>query len=799
MMMRESIIFAGALLLSGCFGGSGGGTATSETGGLFDNLQPKDVDLQGMAVTQNAKPQVANVEPQMVSKSDNQAVMPAAAPAVVAANVDDVATQEVSSGENITVTIAYNAKQAYPDGLVFQIQLIEKPDHDGPGKVWNIDGGSVTDVPAGPGNLEVEAFLPYDIPTGDYVLLGSVLEETQVDPETYDINKDLGVAKLPLKVVQADHPDMEISALSFSTDYLGMSQHPEFAEGGFTIEPNISGAVDVFNAGGTEREAELELVWETSNGKSGRLALVDEMDGTISDTLKIVIPPTEEEGYIVPLNGFLSSTDYQLLLPDAPDLGTSAAEIPRLKITARLSDPQNSSGDGEEDNAVSENLAFLLDESLDLFHEEDYTASDPGVETVGEVQTKSSIMASQITEKSAISPELQNMLKRIVNGEPLGKTWNPVWGRSDRFAIKPSFKYEVKLAMNPWPQATADAAAGVNVVALNTFNLELTKLEANGILSALPIGNNTAASTTKRRYGGALSFKFLGAKMVDENDIANEDVTPIATSEFGDPAGGDSTGGDSTGGENPQEKAITSKTVVAAKDKAATYKKKVGVGKKGTTFNKTWETDRTLGTARFFVGPVPLSISGGVKGSLGVGATFAVVGLALDAKAVAPVKLDGYVRGGVDLVAVSAGVNGTINMLDLGAVGAGKFGLDAWTDEGSSDLNIGIGMKSAAFIGNAKAGDVDPYDNAARKESKLSAIKASVNLYANASVPKICWIPETWITPSIPYPCGFATEKYNFDFYRSPWLFEKNVPIFEWSKQIELFRLDTNNLVMPSI
>lgn len=746
-MIKKAVVLAGLFLLSGCGGGSGGGSSVSDTSDadkLYGDLGAKDVEFQGMVVVQDANPQTA-------LRSGNQMAVSGEA-----AKVSDEATQEVSSGENISVTVAYTAKQAYPNGLVFQLQLIEKPSGNAEGKVWQIDGGSILDVPVGPGSLEIEAFLPYDIPSGDYVLLGSVLEEVQVDPATYDIDKDLGFAKLPIKVVQASQPDMEIAAIAFFDDYLGMSQYPEFEEDDFTIDPNISGMVDVYNAGPTEREAEVELVWETNSGKSGVLFLADETDGTLGDRLKIVIPPTQEEPYVVPVNGFLSSEDYQALLEDAPDLETSSDEIPKLKITARLYDPQNATGDSEEDNAISMDLAFLLDETLDLFYEEDYATTDPGDDDVS--------TAAKVSAKSTL---MQETLKRLVSGEALGDKWNPVWGKTSRFAIKPSFKYEAKLGMLPWPQATAEAAAGVSVVALDDFSIEVTKLEASGLLSALPVGTNTADSTKKRRYGGAVTFKFLGAKIVDEDNITSESVTTIATDQLGNS--------------------------VDPKDKAATYKQKVTVSKTGTSINKSWETDQVLGSARFFVGPVPLSITGGVKGKLSIGAQFEVAGLALEAKALAPASLDGYVRGGVDAYLVSAGVNGTVNLLSLGGVGAGKFGLEAWADEGSSDLKIGIGLKSAAFIGDANAGNVDPFEESERQKSKVSAIRASVGLYANAKAPKICW---SW---GLPYPCGFTNKEYGFDFYKSPWVFQKHIPIFGWSKQFELFYLDADNTLHSSI
>ena len=74
-------------------------------------------------------------------------------------------------------------------------------------------------------------------------------------------------------------------------------------------------------------------------------------------------------------------------------------------------------------------------------------------------------------------------------------------------------------------------------------------------------------------------------------------------------------------------------------------------------WNLSWQEEVTLGTARFFVGPIPLSISGGVSGSIGFGAQLeAASGVISAGGEILSVSMSGFAQGGVDVGFASGGI-----------------------------------------------------------------------------------------------------------------------------------------------
>jgi hypothetical protein len=74
-------------------------------------------------------------------------------------------------------------------------------------------------------------------------------------------------------------------------------------------------------------------------------------------------------------------------------------------------------------------------------------------------------------------------------------------------------------------------------------------------------------------------------------------------------------------------------------------------------WNLSWQEEVTLGTARFFVGPIPLSVSGGVSGSLAFGAELeSASGVITAGGEILSVSMSGFAEGGVDVGFASGGI-----------------------------------------------------------------------------------------------------------------------------------------------
>lgn len=752
------------IVLSGCLDSNSTVTVNTNntaTQSLYSDLSPKNVNVQSLKITQSSNPNTA-----LKSNESNQIVQ--------SHSIFDTPNQKITSGENITINVNFNAQQDYPEGIVIALDLIEQPKKansqnqspssttQSPPKIWHLDSGSVADIKVGENNLEIEAFIPYEVTSGNYVLLGHVLEDKSQNQEGYHIDQDQSIAKLPLTIYQPPAPDAELADIEFAIDYMGMSNYPEFEEDGYSVEPDIQANISVYNSSQSERELYISLDWVLEN-KEGSLALLDDTDDSIGDLLSIIIPPTQEEPYIVPLNAYLSVKDYDHLLNYAPDLdATPQVPLPRLELVARIYDPKVEETYDTDDNTIETELAFLLDDKLDLFYEDEELNNDS-------IQTKA------LTSRSLSlgNQTYKKILQSLLNGEVLGSEWEKTWGKKERFAIEPSTKFELKVGALPWPQASVEAGAELKFYLFEKEKepegKEIAKLEGSGILSARPITKiNENNKTKKRRFGGALSFEFLGATIIDEDNITQEDPNEVDKQSWG-------------AAEN-------------SKEKAKTYTTQISVSKTGTSIGKSWETDKEFTKVRFFIGPVPLSISSGIKGELKVEGNFEVEGVDLAAKAVVPAKLQAFIRGGIDAIAVAAGVQGTLDIIDIGAVGAGRFGLTAWEDKKDKEqLNIGLELKMAAFVGDSEAPEVDAFDKEKREDSKISAIRGKMGLYARARKPKICW---SW---GIPYPCGLDWANYNLNLYSSPWLFQRHQPIVNWSSRFELLNIDKQNNVKLAI
>jgi len=149
----------------------------------------------------------------------------------------------------------------------------------------------------------------------------------------------------------------------------------------------------------------------------------------------------------------------------------------------------------------------------------------------------------------------------------------------------------------------------------------------------------------------------------------------------------------------------------------------------------SWSEERTLGSARFFAGPIPISVSGGVRGSLGFGAALSFSGGKVVATGdIFSVSMSGFARGGVDVGFASGGVGASLLVLN-----------EKLSVSGVADLSE-VGRRRVAM-------SLVAYN-------RLKAIQGEFYLFARYPVYRFC--------------CSIRTQESRLTLYRTGALYNKN-------------------------
>lgn len=149
----------------------------------------------------------------------------------------------------------------------------------------------------------------------------------------------------------------------------------------------------------------------------------------------------------------------------------------------------------------------------------------------------------------------------------------------------------------------------------------------------------------------------------------------------------------------------------------------------------SWSEERTLGSARFFAGPIPISVSGGVRGSLGFGAALSFSGGKVVATGdIFSVRMSGFARGGVDVGFASGGVGASLLVLN-----------EKLSVSGVADLSqVGRRRVAMSLVAN----------------NRLKAIQGEFYLFARYPVYRFC--------------CSIRTKESRLTLYRTGALYNKN-------------------------
>ncbi len=167
----------------------------------------------------------------------------------------------------------------------------------------------------------------------------------------------------------------------------------------------------------------------------------------------------------------------------------------------------------------------------------------------------------------------------------------------------------------------------------------------------------------------------------------------------------------------------------------------------------TWKEKSTLFHARFPVGPIMLGILGGIDGELSVASPIEFeeqdIGAKLSIKPTVSADIGVFVDGEVNYELVKAGVEINLSLAQTGVEG---------------NLN-GILKLEEDQIKFAVETEADPF---------IRFIQSDFFFYAGTRT-RIKWC-SSW---GVPYPCGIGWDTWDIPIYSTPWLYNKEMVLFQ--------------------
>lgn len=197
------------------------------------------------------------------------------------------------------------------------------------------------------------------------------------------------------------------------------------------------------------------------------------------------------------------------------------------------------------------------------------------------------------------------------------------------------------------------------------------------------------------------------------------------------------------------EMVIFNNTVFEDENYTAKYEK---------SWDRSWEEEKVLAQARFFVGPIPMQVEAGVSGNLGFELAVGYNAELYGGGDLFHVDFGAFGRGGISLLIASGGVQAVFNLID------NTFSLD-------STAGFALASSEQAsphiYYSTELADDID-------------AVSGQFGLYAD--VKGIKWCKKLFI----PYPCGSKTTRYDLWLYQTPSVINKTWTLLEKEGQVDI-------------
>lgn len=155
--------------------------------------------------------------------------------------------------------------------------------------------------------------------------------------------------------------------------------------------------------------------------------------------------------------------------------------------------------------------------------------------------------------------------------------------------------------------------------------------------------------------------------------------------------------------------------------------------------NKTWYKEEVILSEKFLVGPVPMEVDFGLKGRSELKSSFGLERDLYFSGSVPDLELDAFLRGGLDLELIKAGIEGDLDFIDLNLATKNSLGVE-FLKYGMGDAN------STLFAVEAKS----------HTGYGIHALSGKFGIYYNFE--KLKWCKKYFIK----YPCGMKYGQKNF-------------------------------------
>ncbi|MGB5598463.1 MAG: hypothetical protein WBM66_07055, partial [Thiothrix litoralis] len=602
------------------------------------------------------------------------------------------------SGNFYDIDVDFSAKEDHPDGLDFEITLVNTAD-----KSSEIIDALVSDpITAGDTKVTLDTLIPAEVTTGEYILIAKVLKEdlaeisehgssaTEETVKSIDKIPEIGGINVRIEhdenATQVDMVDAEIEEPYIDLEYPG-----DFAEDGYTFESVGDAYISVFNTSQNSQNVIITGTLILDNGNEYALGLLDTEKDEITDELQYNIPSNGEESSDLSVVYFVHEEDYADVLAYSPDFSLSEdAEEAIANIRWELK---------SADTDVIDTSAFETEVSLAKFSSTEEFNDEPLTEQASSQNRLASKSASEIAAEIFNSGKLFGFE---------GKD-SKVFGNKDKFALSGSYEYNAE-ALWSLPSASAKGNADISVHILKAQS-KLISVESSVQASYKTINpkfkDAAKKAALKRRTGMKIEVAAIGVTFYSKNTM--EEEVP-----------------------KESEAAFEQLSQQDKEDKVNQYQEEAKEEKKGLSMPKyEWKEKKVVISTRFIIGPVPLKIEGGFSGSIKINTGLGLEGVGVALTAEIPVKASAFMTGGIDVVVTKAGIEGEIELLDfyVGKRTVGNDGSPSWSPTG---VTAGLRLKDNKLVASASA----------QTDIKLNAIRGKVSLYASTRT-KVKWC-KSW-------------------------------------------------------
>lgn len=615
-------------------------------------------------------------------------------------DADNASSLSLTAGEFHHFNISFTADNKQAEDVKFEVSLVGNND-DLEQTEEIVLGGTSVSVSTGTNVLTINALIPKNINPGKYLLVAKAVDdgfESKIKGDN-DLQGISEIGSINVTIIGSENPtDINLTKVDMSSGYIDLVSPGKFS-GEYTSLPMGSANLALYNTALDEKEIKISAELSIEGGQVISLGLLNNKTGTVVDSISHAIYPMGKNND-----------------PIGVDVAYFIKESDYQKILQTIPGITSGGIDGVK-ATINWNIATSNDENIFI----DNLSSNVNItKSINE----NSIGEKQYAAKASASDIANGMLFSFGESPTLN------FGSKQFFGIDVVSKY---LVNGYWDVPRLEAIANSNLSAY-IFNAKKdivrANLEMHGGLKA--INESSRKEQFTHKSGGLINIEVLGSKIFTKDTIKQENITKKYSSSLS---------------KSEKQTIFNDAATQKAEFKMPQY---------------SWNEKLTFAKASFMIGPVPLSVGAGMKGSIALNNILSAKdGIGVGLTSNAPANLAGFLSGGIDAAVVRAGVGGDMSIIESNPTAIFDAGLSL------SDDN------SFAFDINSKA------------DYNLGLLKGRMYLYAGTKT-KISWCTKKVFGAKIKYPCGLSWSDYTLDLYNSPWAFNRswnmlneNIPVFK--------------------